>query len=158
MSRLRLPSKDESAKIKKELENLMKGSREEYRNASVSEREAFQADLGLQPKVIPENILRKGKAVLDVSGSQRKVSSRKNNGKTSLARKSGPAFSSFSERNDSLYGDLSCDESSEEQECASLDVMMKGQSVFKAERDQLAEENIQKDSSKVFSIQSKANF
>ena len=142
MKKLRLPNSNESAKIKKELENIMKDSKEEYHSASKSEKEAYQADMGLQPKVISENIIRKGKEVLDISGHRRRGSSAKIKGKTNSARNLD-ARSSLSSIQDGI-------EFNEMEDITSLDVMMKGHSVFKVEEQNSSQGKYRKETREVF--------
>ena len=128
----------------------MKDSKEEYHNASKSEKESYQTDLGLQPKVIPENILRKGKEVLDVSGHRRRGSSTKTKGKINPAR-NVDGRSSFSIVQDGV-------DCNEMEEITSLDVMMKVQSVFKAEQQFSSQGKFQKDTREVFVVLSYSNY
>ena len=133
MNRFSLAANSESLKIKKELEALMKGSKEEYHNASTSEREAFHADMGLQPKLVPENIVLKGKEVLEVSGSQRRGSSARNVVRAELPRTFDPPFSFYPNKNDFL-GLMEDSDEFNEKGADSLFMTMRGESVFKAEK------------------------
>ena len=131
MNRFNLASNNESLKIKKELEALMKGSKEEYHNASTSEREAFHADMGLHPKLVPENIVLKGKEVLEVSGSQRRGSVART--RAELPRPFDAPFSFYQNKND-ILGLLEDSDEFLERGADSLFMTMKGESVFKAEK------------------------
>eukprot|EP00795_Rhopilema_esculentum_P011483 gene11483-21699_t len=77
MKKAKFANNQEMIKVRKELENLAKDSKKEYRNASTTEKEAFQQGLGLQKKVVPDQLFSKGKEVLEVSGKYRRGSGNK---------------------------------------------------------------------------------
>lgn len=124
MKKAHFLSYSESVKAKKELENLMKGSKEEYRNASSREKKSLQQIMGLQSKPTNANIVMKGREVLDVSGRQRRGSSGKSGNKSIISRASvlSPILSDGNEDWNEVYS---------KNESHNLDVLMKGQAVLK---------------------------
>ena len=138
-------SNAESVKIKKELEGLMKGSKEEYRNATTPEKEALQADLGLQPKTIPASIVLKGKEVLNVSGKQRRGSSGKSAGKRNTSRSVAALSSTDVDRKDGQKEVGSNVADIERKGVVTLNVVMKGESALRPEKEKSGETQLLKE-------------
>lgn len=127
MKKSRLSKNAECVKIKRELENLVRDSKYEYQSASTHEKEAFQVDLGLQPKSVPTNVILKGNEVLDVSGTYRRGSPNVKIFEKTTALKYSRTSSASS------HPDISNELNSKDQttESSSLNVVMKGESVLK---------------------------
>ena len=120
----------EALKIKKELECIAKTSKDEYKSAKGEEKEAIQLDLGLQTKQISDQLVRKGKEVLGVSGKQRRGSSTK----SSADKRKNRTKAAGDVR--SKVADAALDVKGENYERTndSLNVVMKGQSLKKSDR------------------------
>ena len=145
MSKSMFTSNAESVKIKKELKGLMKGSKEEYRNATTPEKEALQADLGLQPKTIPASIVLKGKEVLNVSGKQRRGSSGKSAGKRNTSRSVAALSSTDVDRKDGQKEVGSTVADIERKGVVTLNVVMKGESALRPEKEKSGETQLLKE-------------
>ena len=115
----------EALKIKKELECIAKTSKDEYKSAKREDKGAIQLDLGLQTKQISDQLIRKGKEVLGVSGKQRRGSGNKsapNKGK-SQTKTAGDVRSKVAD------AALDVTDGNYDRTSNSLNVVMKGQSL-----------------------------
>ena len=129
MKKAKFANNQEMIKVRKELENLAKDSKKEYRNASTTEKEAFQQGLGLQKKVVPDQLFSKGKEVLEVSGKYRRGSGNKTVSKDAKLKEDNLMGTLQSNYMQSLVENDTCLEEVEVRPY----VVMKGRGVLKKE-------------------------